>query len=24
VPPEPGVRYAAGLPLPPPLPGDLR
>ena len=23
VPPEPGVRYAAGLPLPPPLPGDL-
>ncbi|MEE4545405.1 hypothetical protein V2S66_25985 [Streptomyces sp. V4-01] len=24
VPPEPGVRYAAGLPLPPPLPGDTR
>jgi hypothetical protein len=23
VPPEPGVRYRAGLPLPPPLPGDL-
>lgn len=23
VPPEPGVTYAAGLPLPPPLPGDL-
>ncbi|SEO51159.1 hypothetical protein [Actinacidiphila rubida] len=23
VPPEPGVRYAAGIPLPPPLPGDL-
>lgn len=22
VPPEPGVRYRAGLPLPPPLPGD--
>jgi hypothetical protein len=24
VPPEPGVRYAAGLPLPPPPPGDPR
>ncbi|MBY8880666.1 hypothetical protein [Actinacidiphila acidipaludis] len=23
VPPEPGVRYAPGIPLPPPLPGDL-